>query len=309
MKTLSADEIRGNWATLLLPIGEDDAIDYEVLAEEIDILISSGVDGIYSNGTAGEFYNQTEEDFDRVSSLLAQRHGRANMPFQIGVSHMSPVISRLRLRRVVELHPGAVQVILPDWFPVTLDEAACYLRGMADEAHGIGLVLYNPPHAKRRLAPADFAELKRAVPSLVGVKVAGGDAAWFAAMRQVADLSLFVPGHTLASGIPQGAHGAYSNVACLQPAAAQAWYRQILSDPAGALALERRIVGFLETCVVPLITEQGFSNQAADKLLAAIGGWSRISTRLRWPYRSIPAAEVARLRPLAQQQLPEFFPG
>jgi hypothetical protein len=30
---------------------------------------------------------------------------------------------------------------------------------------------------------------------------------------------------------------------------------------------------------------------------------------LRWPYRSIAAAEVARLRPLAQQQLPEFFPG
>jgi dihydrodipicolinate synthase/N-acetylneuraminate lyase len=216
----------------------------------------------------------------------------------------------MRLRRVVELRPSAVQVILPDWFPVTQEEATVYLQGMADEARGIGLVLYNPPHAKRRLAPADFAELKNAVPSLVGVKVAGGDAAWFAAWRQqLADLSLFVPGHTLASGIAQGAHGAYSNVACLHPGAAQRWYRQILTDPPGGLELERRIVGFLQAWVVPLIAEQGFSNQAADKLLAAIGGWSRLSTRLRWPYRSIAGAEVARLRPVARQQLPEFFPA
>ncbi len=310
MKPLTAGEIRGNWATLLLPIRDDDSIDYEALAEEIETVVSCGVDGIYSNGTAGEFYNQTEDEFDRVSSLLADRAERAGMPFQIGVSHMSPLLSRMRLRRVVELRPSAVQLILPDWFPVTQEEGIRFLQGMADEARGIALVLYNPPHAKRRLAPADFAELKKAVPSLVGVKVAGGDAAWFSAWRrQVAGLSLFVPGHTLASGIAQGAHGAYSNVACLHPGAAQRWYQQILTDPQGGLEMERRIVAFLQTWVVPLIAEQGFSNQAADKLLAAIGGWSRLSTRLRWPYRSIAAAEVARLCPVARQQLPEFFPA
>ena len=59
MQPLNATEIIGNWATLLLPLNEDDSIDYSLLAEEIDLMIAFGVSGIYSNGTAGEFYNQT----------------------------------------------------------------------------------------------------------------------------------------------------------------------------------------------------------------------------------------------------------
>src|SRR3546814_4293087 len=73
MRALNSDEIYGNWATLLLPLNADDGIDYPALEEEIEILISMKVNGIYSNGTAGEFYNQTEAEFDRVSQLLAEK--------------------------------------------------------------------------------------------------------------------------------------------------------------------------------------------------------------------------------------------
>ena len=69
------------------------------------------------------------------------------------------------------------------------------------------------------------------MPSLIGVKTAGGDDAWYASMRHhLSPLSVFVPGHLLASGIPRGAHGSYSNVACLNPAAAQRWTDQIQTD-------------------------------------------------------------------------------
>ena len=308
MDPLKSTGIQGNWATLLLPIQADDSIDGGCLAQEIDRLISFGVDGIYSNSTAGEFYNQTEDEFDMISRLLAERCNRANMPFQIGVSHMSPVISLARLKRVVALKPGAVQVILPDWFPVTNEEAVSFLQTLAEHAEGIGLVLYNPPHAKRRLLPQDFAAIKRAVPSLDGLKVAGGDSGWFAEMRRLLpDVSVFVPGHTLASGFRLGAQGAYSNVACLNPAAAQRWYDQMRSDIAAALKLETRIRRFFDECMLQYIVDAGYSNQAVDKLLACIGEWTCLSPRLRWPYRSIPAAEAKRQRVKAQAWLPEFF--
>src|SRR3954470_6242607 len=122
MKPLNAAAITGNWATLLLPINNDDSINYRNLEEEIDTLIGMQVDGIYSNGTAGEFYNQTEEEFDRISELLAVKCNAAGMPFQIGCSHMSPKISLERLERTVALQPGAIQIILPDWFPPSVNE-------------------------------------------------------------------------------------------------------------------------------------------------------------------------------------------
>jgi len=71
MIPLTSNHIYCNWATLLLPINADDNIDYSKLAEETDTLISIGVNGVYSNGTAAEFYNQTEEEFDKISQLLA----------------------------------------------------------------------------------------------------------------------------------------------------------------------------------------------------------------------------------------------
>ena len=149
MKPLNHNEIFGNWATLLLATDKKGNIEYSKLNDEIDVLISSKPNGIYSNGTAGEFYAQTEVEFEQVSELLANKCERVNIPFQIGVSHMSPQISLERLNKIRHLNPGAIQVILPDWFPPTIDESSIFLEGMAEEADGISLVIYNPPHAKK----------------------------------------------------------------------------------------------------------------------------------------------------------------
>ena len=307
MKPLTAEQIRGNWATLLTAWNVDDTLDLPRVAAEIDTLIEMQVDGVYSNGSAGEFHAQTEDEFDRISQCLAEKCNAAHVPFQIGVSHMSAQISLERLRRVVPLAPGAVQVILPDWFPLTEAEAVSFLHRMADAAGGIGLVLYNPPHAKKVLNPAAVGRLAAEVPALVGLKTAGGDDAWYAAMRKhLGQLSVFVPGHFLATGVQRGAHGSYSNVACLHPAAAQRWAEQMQTDMESALELEQRLRRFIKDDIEPFITEGGFCNAACDRLMAMIGGWTDVGPRLRWPYRSIDATEAERLRPKAKALIPEF---
>ena len=303
MIPLTAKTLKGNWASVLLPLNEDDSIDYDLLEEEIVRLIESGVNGIYCNGTAGEFYNQTEDEFDRLAELLATKCTTANTPFQIGVCHMSPLISLNRLRRTRELNPGAFQVIMPDWYPTTHDERICFLQKMADAAEGIGLVLYNPGHAKIKLSPADIAALADVIPQIIGVK-----GTWHEDMKTLSSkLAVFVPGHELATDISQGASGSYSNVACLNPVAAQRWYELMLTDIDSALELEQRIQSFIVGHIVPYITRQRYSDQAVDKFMAFIGGWTELSGRLRWPYKSIPEAEAIRLRPVAMDLLPEFF--
>lgn len=308
MIPLQSREIRGNWATLLLPVGPGDHIDYRRLADEIDLLTGMKVDGIYSNGTAGEFYNQTEQEFDEVNRILAEKCNAANIPFQVGCSHMSPVISLERLKRAVALAPSAIQVILPDWFPPKMEETVSFLRKMQEAAGNIGLVLYNPPHSKVKLSPADFKTIREAGISLVGCKLPGGDAAWYREMFSLnPDLSVFIPGHHLATGVRAGAHGAYSNVACLNPLTAQQWYDSMQVDMEAALELESRIQRFMNEQIVPYITQQGYSNQAVDKFLAAVGGWAEVGTRLRWPYKWIAEDDVAGARKIAKDLLPEFF--
>ena len=310
MKPLSSKEIYGNWATLLLATDKNGNIDFSKLNDEIDVLIASKPNGIYSNGTAGEFYSQTEDEFIKINEMLAVKCEKAGIRFQIGVSHMSPQISMQRLKIIKHLNPGAVQVILPDWFPPTLEESIVFLQKMAEEAGEIGLVLYNPPHAKKKLPPEDWATIKKQVPSLTGVKVFdhNSDKKWYESVRKNnKGLSVFVPGHNLATGITLGAHGAYSNVACLNPFAAQKWFNQMQTEMESALELEKRIKKFMNELIAPFITKQFFPNHACDRFMALVGNWADVGPNLRWPYKSIPESLAEPVRKKAKQIIPEFF--
>jgi len=305
---LTAATLKGNWATLLLPVNDDNSINEDLLADEIDRLIAIGVDGIYSNGTAGEFFNQTEKEFERINGLLAEKCSKAGMRFQVGASQPSPILSLERVKKSVALKPDAIQVILPDWVVTNSEERVHFMEQIADAANGTPLVLYNPPHARTVLTPWELMVLREAVPQLIGIKVMSGDEQWVADIKQfAADLSVFVPGHMLATGVSNGiASGAYSNVACINPGAAQKWWAQMQSDLEAALELEQRIRKFFRECIVPF-QQKGYSNPALDKFLAAVGGYIHIGTRLRWPYQFIAASEVLPVRARAKELIPEFF--
>lgn len=301
--------IRGNWATLLLPINEDDSIDFARLADAIDRLVAAGVDGIYSNGTAGEFHNQTEAEFDAIQQLLADRCGAAAMPFVIGACQPDPRISLERVRRATALKPEAIQVILPDWWPVTAAEATDFLKMAADVGGSVPLIVYQPPHAKRVFAPAELAAIFEPVPQVVGVKLADGDSSWYdEARRHLDPWGIYVPGHHLATGVEQRvAVGAFSNVACLSPSGAQRWTASMADSLDQALEIEQRLRTFLDDHIVPFARLYGYSNAALDKLLAAIGGWAEIGTRLRRPYHSIDTSVIPGLREKAKAALPEIM--
>lgn len=230
------------------------------------------------------------------------------MDFQIGVSHMSPIISLNRLKRAKALKPNAVQIILPDWFVPTMEESISYLQKMEETADGLGLVLYNPPHAKKQLDIEEIELLMNKINGLVGIKVAGGDIAWYKKMSMITNkLSVFIPGHYLATGIKYGAHGAYSNMSCLNPIAAQRWYRMAMVDLKSALELEERIQKFVNQYMAPFITKHSYSNMAVDKFMVAVGGWLPMESRLRWPYKSIDKEHITKIRREGKKLIPEFF--
>jgi 4-hydroxy-tetrahydrodipicolinate synthase len=157
------------------------------------------------------------------------------------------------------------------------------------------------------LSPHQITELHERIPQLVGCKVAAGDKKWFEELGDTARrISVFAPGHHLATHWPMGSSGAYSNVACISPRGAKRWNDLIINDLPAAQAFERRLLAFFDQSITPYITRLGYSNPAVDKLLAAMGGWCDIGTRMRWPYRSIPADHAQALARIARRVLPEL---
>lgn len=299
---------KGIWGAVMLPIDEHGEIDFGALAEEVEIMCASTLAGIYTNGTAAEFFNQTEAEFEKITDLVLSRAQTSGKPVQIGVSNSNPRVARDRLRRVQSLGPTGVQVTLPDWWPPSTIENTRFMDGMQEAAGETPLILYNPPHAKRQLSLREVADLRGVAPNMVGIKVKGGDEAWYAERQELLpDFSVFVAGHTVAFGRPLGADGAYSNVACLSPDGAVRYWDLIETDQAAASELEARFLAFLRSYLVPLAQAKGLSDAALDKLMAAAGGWGPMNSRLLWPYSGADGIDVEAIAEVARHELPELF--
>jgi len=135
MKPMSPSEPKGVCVSVLLSISSDECIDYSRLQEEMDSLVASGVDGFYMNGTAAEFYNQTEEEFDHISLIVAERCERAGVPFQEWYKSSQPCYLDYLARWVKtaeSLKPSAMQVILPNWVPPTPDEMVSFSNRLTE---------------------------------------------------------------------------------------------------------------------------------------------------------------------------------
>jgi len=307
MEPLTPNTLQGTWSTLLLPLDDSENIRWDGIESQLNALAEAKVNGIYFNGTAGEFFSQTDEEFHRIATMVAAFCHQRNIPFQVGAAHPQATDTLKRIKESHHLQPGAFQIILPEWTPLNRVEIHRFLERVVAAAHPIPIVLYNPPYAQKILQPEEWSEIAAAFPALIGIKVAGGDADWHGAMRPAADrLSVFVAGIRLASGMIQGcASGSYSNLACLSPRGAVQWGKRISDDPAKALQQEAEIESVFKTALSPFRGK--YSNTALDKALAAAGGWAGISSAIRWPLNPIPQSEIPQLSSAFREGLPFLF--
>ena len=84
-------------------------------------------------------------------------------------------------------------------------------------------------------------------------------------------LAVFVPGHRLATGFREGAHGSYSNIACLHPQLALDWYQLMQTDLAQALDWEKAIQQWMNDHIIPYILEQKYADPACVSRSAGFG--------------------------------------
>ncbi len=65
-------EIRGIIPPIITPMDEEEAVNEKELANQVNRLIESGVHGIFALGTNGEGYILSEEEKERVLSVVIE---------------------------------------------------------------------------------------------------------------------------------------------------------------------------------------------------------------------------------------------
>lgn len=215
-----------------MPLQRDGSIAEAELRRHLRWLADKGVNGIYANGSTGEFTRFTAEEHFRTIELVAEE-SRGRMGIIAGAVEATPELTLAACDHYAKLGCDAVSLCPPVYFRPGQDALIEHFRRLADRSP-IPILLYNIPAFAALLAADTLRELARH-PRIVGLKDSSRDLPGFMTLMQ--EIRAFRPDFVFFTGTEEillpalfmGADGgAIATAGCLPEAVLglyQAWQR------------------------------------------------------------------------------------
>lgn len=308
---LNLQNLRGLFAALPIAARPDGTYIEEDYRADIDTVCGSGVHGIYTTGTTGEWYAMDDEEFRWMVGVFLEQTGKFETLTQIGCGGLSTesAVRRVKIAVSGPRKPDGLQILLPPWQPLTDDEVVDFLKAIADAAEGIPLIHYNTRRSKRFLTPREYERILPAVPTLIGSKTITNDIdQTIAFTRASLPMNHFI-GHewNLVAGTIWGSKGIYSDYVCYWPKASlKLWALCEKKAWAEAFELQDRFINFRREAEVPLEVNE-YTDSAWDKGKTEAGGFLRCKRHIRLPYRSMSVKDVEHMRSVGKKHFAEWI--
>ena len=311
MADSASASLQGVWAAQPIAWDEHDEFDPGAYESDIAYLCSSGVHGVYSGGTTGEFYAIDFAEFVATNSVMLRTAHQAGVPVQVGVTAMCTREVVRRTRWAAQHGADGVQVALPSWLPLDDDEVVTFFGDVAEVAGSSYIVHYDTMRAKRTISPQLLLRVRGAAANLVGAKYSGG-------LEFIPQVLEAAPGYVLFTGETElyealrlGARGTYSSIVLTNPKLMLDFYQAcVTGDDTVAQAIAARIERFSSEVIEPIyagVTEGGLWDSAIDRLQAVLNPNMRCGLRCRRPYRSATQADLYAVKGWIERNDPDLI--
>ena len=160
--------IRGIWSPMPTPFDRAGEVDLDRVRELTDRLIEGGVDGLFPNGTTGEFALLDREERRRVVEAVVDR-ANSRVPVLAGVC--DPAVRNVVSFAKDAQDAGADGVVATPPYYFRLDEEGLYAHfKMIHESVSLPLVLYNIPEWTHNFVPVSVVSRLAGEGAIVGMK-------------------------------------------------------------------------------------------------------------------------------------------
>jgi dihydrodipicolinate synthase/N-acetylneuraminate lyase len=307
---LSVDQLRGVFAAAPIPWDDSDVFNEAIFREDVARLCASGIHGIYTTGSTGEFYALDFDEFRHIVDAFVEEARPSAVLTQVGCTATCSRHAARMARYAADKGVDAVQIALPFWLAVSDKEMVAFFQEVATACAGLPLIHYNSLRSKRFLGTREYCILRDAVPTLVGTKFTGSDLFLLTnLLLNLPDMAHFVGEHILAAGTMLGARGCYSSFALMNPAFMLRFWNLCEQRQWTEAALLQRDVALLMINGSRDLRASGCQDAAIDKARAAVTGFLKCPLRVREPYTSATNAQVLELRRYVQQHTPRLLVG
>lgn len=163
----------GIGAAMVTPFGKDGGIDYAVLEQYVEHLISGGVSALFPFGTTGEPATVLPEEYDKAVAFIVDRV-KGRVPVIAGAGSNSTAKACELAAKAKGLGASAVLVVTPYYNKCTQNGIVEHYKAVATTAK-VPVIAYNvPTRTCVNIAPATIARLS-AIDGVIGIKEASGD--------------------------------------------------------------------------------------------------------------------------------------
>ncbi len=165
--------LKGIFTPNLVPFLDDGRIHEDELRRMINWLIAKGVNGLYPNGSTGEFIRLSFEERKRVIQIVAEET-RGRVPILAGAAEANLTLILEACRAYADLGCAAVSITGPYYYKVSQESIEHFFRELARRSP-IDIVLYNIPQFSNEISLPVVTRLALDCPRIVGIKDSSRD--------------------------------------------------------------------------------------------------------------------------------------
>ena len=167
------DFICGVVPALVTPMTEDEQLDEKGLENLLNYVIGAGVDGVFTVGTAGEFWALTVEEKKRVFEwTVGYTAGR--VPVYLGTC-ANTTREAIQLAQMAQDAGGnCLSILTPTFIAPSEEQMFQHYRAIADSTDLPILPYTNPDRCGNDLSPDLVVRMAEEVSNIVGIKDSSG---------------------------------------------------------------------------------------------------------------------------------------
>ena len=301
---LTRKMLRGIWHALLTPWTDQFELDEKRYIAEVRSYESTGIHGMYTGGTTGEFYAQDDDTFQRITAITCEHAHDIGLPVQIGCTATATRIVCKRIAHARKHNANAIQLGLPYWLELNDNELNDFFAAICNAAGDTPIVYYQTMRNKRRIKNEHLQSLAAKHPTFIGMKDTDGE------LAQLESLCKGSPGLAVFGGEPDlvtrmklGGTGAYASITGLNaPLIVRMYELAAAGNFQEAEKIQTSLKHMLDDALIPLIHE-GYLDSALDRLMRTSGGGD-VGLQCQPPYQPCTQTHVEQLTAWCEEHEP-----
>lgn len=301
-----SSRITGILTPNITPVDSQGRVDGDRLRGYVDWLVDHGVDGLYPNGSTGEFVRFTpEERREIVRIVVDQTAGRVPVLAGAAEANVKETIDACEAYGAMGVR--AVAIVAPFYYRLSSEGVYAYFREIADTV-SVDVTVYNIPLFASPIDVETVIRLASECPRVIGIKDSSGDLPnmmrMIAAIRPMRQDFSFLTGWdaSLAPMLIAGADGGTNATSGVVPELTRAIHREcVAGNIEQAMRLQYQLVPLFDAMIGLGEFPEGFRAGARSR------GWDLGNGRV--PLSQAQRDAVARSQRQIDAMIGEFTGG